>query len=95
VKSPTTTKAKAPCRGLDSKLWPALGGDLSGLESDDQGRISVVLDVTGEPELPPTFETNVAVMSIIEGWATPASLCELAGTENVRRVRLPQKASPK
>ncbi len=89
-------KAPPPCEGISGELARAVGGDLSGLEVDDAGRVHVTYEFTNVPEqLPEGFVHETSAMGHGQGWCPPALLCDLAAVPSISRVRTVRRASPK
>jgi hypothetical protein len=94
LKSPGE-KAAPACKGLSGELSALAsgGGDRSLL--DGEGRVQVTVEAEPTTKLPSSFDEERRAMGMIQGRVAPEHLCDVAGTDGVRRVRTPHRASPK
>ena len=92
---PGGDKPAPACRGLSGELSALVdgGGDRSLLDGD--GRLQVVVEADSTTVLPAAFVEERRAMGMIQGRVAPELLCDVAGTDGVRRVRTPHRASPK
>jgi hypothetical protein len=92
---PVGEKKGPACRGLSGELSALVdgGGDRSLL--DDDGRVQVSVEAEPTTKLPSAFVEERRAMGMIQGRVAPEHLCDVAGTDGVRRVRPPHRASPK
>lgn len=92
---PPGEKAGPACRGLSGELSALVGGGGDRSLLDDDGRVQVSVEAEPTTSLPAAFVEERRAMGMIQGRVAPEHLCDVAGTDGVRRVRTPHRAAPK
>lgn len=100
VKAPTDLKSSGEkagvvCKGLSGELSDLSRGEGDRSLLDGDGRVQVTVEAEPTTKLPGSFVEERRAMGMIQGRVAPEHLCDVAGTDGVRRVRTPHRASPK